>query len=168
MAGATDAPAMPDRRFVGCWLVSVRVGRAPSVLRRDVINPLDADGIVTLLGDGALVACGAPERPVPEHAIQGDRLLVADAHGSWAALGEREAAFRCAAVLYRENGGAVATLFIDGTVEIDPDNDTLSGPYTVESHLTRAWTRNLPALDGSVQAWRLEPPSPTGAPADRG
>ena len=151
--------------FVGSWLVSIRLGEAPSVLRRDSINPLAADALVSFLADGTLVASGAPAHPVPNEAIQGDRLLVGTGHGSWVALGERAAEVKCAALLHQENGNSVATIFVDATVRLDPDNDTFNAPYSIESHLARGWIRDLPPLDGSVQGWHAGAPPGTGTSA---
>lgn len=158
MVPANSERTAPGQNFVGAWLVSIRVGEPPDLLDRSSINPLAADALVSLLADGTLVASASPAYPVPNQAIQADRLLAGAGHGSWASHGEREARFRCAALLYTDSGNAVATLFIDASVQLGHD-DTFSGAYTVQSHLSRGWTRNLPSLDGSVQGWRVETPA---------
>ena len=118
------------------------------------------------LADGTLIASGSPAYPVPNEATSGKRLLVGTGCGSWAITGERIATLRCAALLRHENGNSVATVFVDATVELDPENDTFSGPYTLEIHLSRAWTRDLPPLDGSIQGWRVVAPKGAGARHD--
>jgi hypothetical protein len=155
---------MNDQVFVGSWLVSYLVGKPPSVLTRELINPLFAKAAVSFLAGGALIASGSPAYPVPNQATSGDRLLVGTGCGSWAMTGELTATVRFAVLLRHEDGNTVATVFVDAIVQLDPDNDTFSGPYTVESHLSRAWTRNLPSLDGSIQGWRIG--APTGAAPD--
>jgi hypothetical protein len=166
VAEATHEHAVSEQVFLGSWLVQISVGQAPSVLRRDSINPLAADALVSFLADGTLIASGSPVYPVPAGAIQADRLLAGTGHGSWVAQGEGAVAVRCAVLLYLESGSSEATLFVDATVQLDPDNDTFSGPYTIDTHLSRHWVRNLPPLDGSVQGWRVEAPTGTGTPAD--
>jgi hypothetical protein len=155
-----------DQVFVGSWLVSYLVGEPPSVLTRESINPLAAEAAVSFLAGGALIASGSPAYPVPDQATSGDRLLVGTGCGSWAMSGELTATVRIAALLRHEDGNSVATVFVDTTVQLDPDNDTFSGPYTVVSHLSRAWTRNLPSLDGSVQGWRIGTPTGAGTAPD--
>jgi hypothetical protein len=167
MEGPSNEQLATDRDFVGAWLVSYVVGEPPSVLTRDSINPLAAEALVSLLADGTLIASGSPAYPVPNGATRGERLLVGTGCGSWAMADERTAMLRCAALLRHENGNSVATVFVDATVQLDPDNDTFSGRYTIESHLSRAWTRNLPSLDGSVQGWRIGAPTGAGTPPDQ-
>jgi hypothetical protein len=154
--------AAGDSRVPGPWLVEIRVGEPPKVLRRDVINPLSANALVTVEAGGTLIASGSPIHPIPNQAIGGDHLYVPAGHGTWVPDGERGARFRLAALLCLERGASVATLFIDGSVEIDAEHDTFTGPYAVDVHLSRGWTRGLPALDGSVQGWRVEAPEAVG------
>jgi hypothetical protein len=80
--------------------------------------------------------------------------------------GELTATVRIAALLRHEDGNSVATVFVDTTVQLDTDNDTFSGPYTIKSHLSRAWDQDLPSLDGSVQGWRIGTPTGAGAAPD--
>jgi hypothetical protein len=166
--GANDERGTSGHAFLGSWLVDIGVDEPPASLNRDSINPLSADALAGFLADGTLVASLSPAYAVPNEAIEGDRLLVGTGLGSWAVVDEETVAVRCAVLLRQESaarsdpelesmiiGRSVATLFVNATVRMDAANDTFSGPYTVESHLDRAWTRNLPPLDGSVQGWRV-------------
>lgn len=150
---------MNDQVFVGSWLVRYLIGEPPSALTNDSINVFLAEGAVSFLAGGVLIASGSPTYPMPNGAASADRLLVGTCCGSWAMTGELTAAVRIVAPLRREDGQPTAVVFVDATVQLDPGNDTFSGPYTVQSLLTRAWTRNLPPLDGSVQGWRIGAPT---------
>jgi hypothetical protein len=146
-----------DRRafLVGAWFIDVRVGEPPSALKRDVINMLFADSIASFAADGSASVSVSPIYPVPDHAISAKHLLVGAGFGSWASTGEGTAEVTCGALIRDETGDSVATLILTSTVEHDAASDTISGPYKIDSHLKRVWTRNLPILDGSVQGWRV-------------
>jgi hypothetical protein len=159
MAASSDVTTSAPG-FLGAWFVDIRVGEPPEVLRRDVINPLSADALMSFQEGGSLIASGTPSYAIPDHirVISGDRLQVGARHGSWVDEGEQRAQFRGAALLYGDDGNSVATLLIEGTAEIDPEHDTFSGPYVVEPHLSRRFTGNLPDFNGSVQGWRIGRP----------
>jgi hypothetical protein len=142
--------------IVGAWLVSHSLGGTPKPLGRQHINPLAAESVAVFTADGLLTVSLSPAYPVPDQAISATQLLVGTAAGSWTATDDGRITARCAAVLRNERGSAVATLFLDAAIDLDTDADTFSGAYTIEPHLTRAWVRNLPKLDGSVQGWRIE------------
>jgi hypothetical protein len=108
---------MNDQVFVGSWLVSYLVGKPPSVLTRELINPLFAKAAVSFLAGGALIASGSPAYPVPNQATSGDRLLVGTGCGSWAMTGELTATVRFAVLLRHEDGNTVATVFVDAIVQ---------------------------------------------------
>lgn len=164
--GAGETEARTAQGFVGSWLLSVGVGMQPSPLPHDLSGPLDADAVAAFMADGTAVGSISPSYPVPDESIRTDRLYVGACCGSWELTGDRTATVRGAALLYVDSGESAATLFVDATLELDPDEDTFSGPYTVEVHLTRGWTRNLPSLDGSIQGWRVG--APIGARASDG
>lgn len=145
--------------IVGAWLVSHRLGEKPEPLSRDNINPLAADAVAVFGADGLLTVSVAPAYPVPDQAIHATQLLVGAGAGAWVAAGDGRITARCAAVVRNERGFAVATLFLDAEIDLDTGTDTFSGAYTIEPHLKRTWVRNLPNLDGSVQGWRVAPPT---------
>ncbi|MGK5114652.1 MULTISPECIES: hypothetical protein [unclassified Geodermatophilus] len=141
--------------LVGAWFLHVRVGEPPSALERELINILFADAVAAFAADGTASVSVSPVYPVPDQAVSTEHLLVGTGFGTWTSTGERTAAVTCGALIRDAEGNSVATLVLTGAVEHDAESDTFSGPYTIESHLTRAWSRNLPSLDGSVQGWRV-------------
>jgi hypothetical protein len=146
-------------RFVGAWLVSYRIGKPPSVLDDESPNPLSAEGLMVFNADGTFVAHGSPVYSNPTSDRAEATLLAGAGVGHWKAVDEYRAAVSLAVVLrsahpFGITGNSVATLFFAAHLELDAAHDSLSGAYSVDVHLSRYFSRDLPPLDGSVQAWR--------------
>jgi hypothetical protein len=153
-------PIATEQGFVGSWMVQVGMGERPSTAS-GVINPLFAEGLATFMADGTFIAAGSPVYPTPDGGPPGDQLFVGPVHGSWVATDERTAVVTFRALLRQADGNVVGSVDIDVTVELDQGDETLTGSYTVaDVVLSRAWTRNLPPLDGWMHASRIvtEPP----------
>ena len=145
---ADDTLAGGREQLIGSWLVAGTPNGAPTAPPRILVS-FTKDGVALRT---------APVRQTAPPALGGGTMISGTTHGGWTRLGGRTFALTFVGLLFDEAGAFLATQRVRVAAEVNPADDSFSGPY--QTDFLAADGKVLASVTGMVRGTRIavEPP----------